>query len=85
MESVIVIPYHVRYFTYYRAQLAYSYNVNGEYDSGFYHRFLLREGSAQRFTEELKGKATFIRSKPKASDLSTLLRQDQQSVWPLQL
>jgi hypothetical protein len=74
---VIVLPYHVRYFTYDRAQLAYSYNVNGE--------LFLREGSAERFTEELKGKATCIRSKPKAPDVSALLLQDQQSVWPLQL
>jgi hypothetical protein len=85
IESVIVIPYHVRYFTYYQAQLAYSYNVDGEYYSGFYHKFFLREASALRFTEELKGKAAFVRSRPKSPDVSTLLKEDQQSVWPLQL
>jgi len=79
MESVIVIPYHVRYFTYYQAQL------DGEYYSGFYHKLFLRAGSAQRFTEELKGKAAFIRSSPKSPEVSTLLREDQQSVWQLQL
>lgn len=83
IESVAVIPYHARYFTYYQAQLAYSYCVDGEYYSGFYHKLFLREGSAQRFTEELKGKAAFIRSSPKSPELSTLLREDQQSVWPL--
>jgi len=65
------------FFTSYRAQVASSYNVNGE--------LFLREGSAQRFAEERKGKATFIRSEPRAPGVSTLLREDQQSVWPLEL
>jgi hypothetical protein len=82
---VIVIPYHVRYVTYRRAQGGLFDNLNGEYDSGFDHTFFLREGSARRFAEELKGKATFIPRKPKAPDVSTLLGVDRQSVWPLPL
>jgi hypothetical protein len=85
IESVTVIPYHVRYFTYYEAQLAYSYSVDGEYYSGFYKKFFLRESSANRFTDALREKSAFIRSNPKSADVSTLLREDQQSVWPLQV
>jgi hypothetical protein len=80
-----VIPYHVRYFTYYGAQLAYSYSVDGDYFSGFYEKFFFRESSAQRFADELKGKPAFIRSKPQSPEISILLREDQQSVWPLQM
>ena len=84
IESTIVIEHHVRYFTYYQAQLAYSYTVDGEYYSGFYDKLFLREKSAQRFTDELKGKPAFIRSRSKTPEVSTLLKEDQQSVWPLQ-
>jgi hypothetical protein len=44
-----------------------------------------REKSAQKFVSELAGKAAFIRHKPNSPEVSILLREDQQSVWPLEL
>ena len=65
------------------AQMAYSWAVNGEYYSGDYEKMFFRERSAQKFADELKGRPAFIRPKASAPEASTLLPEDQQSVWPL--
>jgi len=85
IEFGTVIEHRTRYFSYYSAQLSYSYSVNGEYYSGFYDKFFFRESSAQKFVDELKGKPAFVRHKTSAAETSTILREDQQSVWPLQI
>ena len=85
IESGLVLQYSANYFNYYSAQLAYSYSVNGEYYSGFHSKFFFRKSSAQCFVDELKGKPTFVRHKPNNAEISTILREDQQSVWPLQI
>ena len=84
IEFGTVIEQKTRYFSYYLAQMAYSYAVNGEYYSGYYEKMFFKESSAQKFADELKGRPAFIRHKPSSSGVSTLFRDDQQSVWPLQ-
>ena len=84
IEFGTVIEQKTRYFSYYLAQMAYSYAVNGEYYSGYYEKMFFKESSAQNFADELKGRPAFIRHKPSSPGISTLLRDDQQSVWPLQ-
>ena len=85
VELGTVIEYRTRYFSYYSGQLAYSYAVNGEYYSGFHDKYFFRERSAQRYVDELKGKPAFVRHKANKTEVSTVLREDQQSVWPLQI
>ena len=85
VEFGTVIEYRTRYFSYYSGQLAYSYAVNGEYYSGFHDKYFFRERSAQRYVDELKGKPAFVRHKANNPEVSTVLREDQQSVWPLQI
>jgi hypothetical protein len=85
IESGRVVAQDARYFTYYVAQLAYSYSVSGEYYSGFYEKTFFREGSAQMFVDTLKGMPAFVRHKANSHHVSALLREDQHSVWPLQL
>ena len=85
IEFGTVIEHRTRYFSYYSGQLAYSYSVSGEYYSGFHDKLFFRESSAERFVAELKGKPTFVRHKPTDAEVSTILREDQQSVWPLQI
>jgi hypothetical protein len=41
----------LRYFSYHLAPIDYSYSVNGEYDSGYFEKLFLREGSANRFVD----------------------------------
>jgi len=65
------------------AQMAYCQAVNGEYYSGDYEKMFLRQRSAQKFADELKGRPAFIRHKASAPEVSTLLPEDQQTVWPL--
>ena len=84
IEFGTVIERRTRYFSYYVAQLAYSYTTNGEYYSGYYEKVFLREKSADALCTSLKGKATFVRYKPNAPGTSTVLLEDQQSVWPPQ-
>ena len=84
IEFGTVIEHRTRYFSYYVAQMAYSYGVNGEYFSGYYEKMFFRESSADKFAAELKGRPAFIRHKSSSPEVSTLLREDQQSVWPLQ-
>ena len=79
----IVIEQHSRGSNYYLAQMAYSYAVNGECYSGDYEKMFLREGSAQKFADEGKGRPAVIRHKASAPEVSALLPEDQQSVWPL--
>lgn len=83
IEFGTVIEHRTRYFSYYIAQMAYSYAVNGEYFSGYYEKMFLRESSADKFAADLKGRPAFIRHKGSSPDVSTLLKEDQQSVWPL--
>lgn len=83
IEFGTVIEHRTRYFSYYVAQMAYSYAVNGEYFSGYYEKMFLRESSADKFAADLKGRPAFIRHKGSSPDVSTLLKEDQQSVWPL--
>jgi hypothetical protein len=64
--------------------MAYSYAVNGEYFSGYYEKRFFRESSADKFAAELKRRPAFIRHKASSPEVSTLLREDQHSVWPLQ-
>jgi hypothetical protein len=85
IEFGTVIEHRTRYFSYYSGQLSYSYSVSGEYYSGFHDKLFFRESSAERFIAELKGKPTFVRHKPSNPEVSTILREDQQSVWPLQM
>jgi hypothetical protein len=85
IEFGTVIEHRTRYFSYYVTQMAYSYSVDGEYFSGYYEKMFFRESSADKFAAELKGKPAFIRHKSNSPAVSTLLREDQQSVWPLQL
>ncbi len=84
IEFGTVIQQRTRYGSYYLAQMAYSYAVDGEYYSGYYERIFLRESSAQKFADELKGKPAFVRHKASSAEVSTLLREDQPSVWPMQ-
>ena len=83
IEFGTVIEHRTRYFSYYIAQMAYSYAVNGEYFSGYYEKMFFRESSADKFAADLKGRPAFIRHKDSSPDVSTLLKEDQQSVWPL--
>jgi hypothetical protein len=85
IEFGTVIEHRTRYFSYYSGQLSYSYSVSGEYYSGFHDKLFFRASSAERFITELKGKPAFVRHKPNRADVSTILKEDQQSVWPLQL
>ncbi len=84
IEFGTVIEHRTRYFSYYVAQMAYSYAVNGEYFSGYYEKIFFSESSADKFAAELKGRPAFIRHKSSTPDVSTLLKEDQQSLWPLQ-
>jgi hypothetical protein len=85
IEFGTVVERDVRYVTYYIAQMSYSYAVEGDYYSGFYEKAFLRQESAQKFTDELKGKPAFVRHKPNSPATSVILREDQQSVWPLEV
>jgi hypothetical protein len=80
IEFGTVIQQRTLYFSYYLAQTAYPYAVNGEYYSGYYEKMFLRESSSVKFADELKGKSAFVRHKPSQAEVSTLLREDQQSV-----
>jgi hypothetical protein len=82
IEFGTVIEHRTRYFSYYVAQMAYSYAVNGEYFSGYYEKMFFRESSADKFAADLKGRPAFIRHKASSPDVSTLLKEDQQSLWP---
>jgi len=73
---------HIRYITYYVARIDYSYSVNNEYYSGFFERVFLRESSADRFVDTVKGQVIFIRSHPNRPERSALLGQDQPGGWP---
>src|SRR4029077_251625 len=84
IEFGTVIQQRTRYCTYYLAQMACSCAVNGEYYSGCYEKLFFREGSAQKFADDLKGKPAFVHHKATSAEVSTLLREDQQSVWPMQ-
>jgi len=83
IEFGTVIEHRTRYFSYYVAQMAYSYAVSGEYFSGYYEKMFFKESSVDRFVADLKGRSAFIRHKSSSPDVSTLLKEDQQSLWPL--
>jgi hypothetical protein len=65
---------------YYVCEIGYSYAVGGEYYSGCLERTFFREGTAQKFTEELKGKDIFVRYRPDSPAISALRGRDQQGV-----
>lgn len=83
IEFGTVIEHRTRYFTYYVAQMAYSYAVNGEYFSGYYDKTFFRESSADKFVADLKGRPAFIRHKSISPDVSTYSKKTSQSLWPL--
>ena len=65
-----------------RAEVTYSYSVNGEYYSGYFERTFLRESSADRFVAAIKGQAIFLRTHPNRPERSASLAQDQPGGWP---
>ena len=83
VEFGIVEEHRVRYFSYYIARLDYSYSVNGEYYSGDLQELFLREGSADKFVDTMKGQMVFVRSHPSRPERSAMLKQDQPGGWPL--
>jgi hypothetical protein len=85
IESGRVVAQDARYFTYYVAQLAYSYSVSGEYYSGFYEKTFFREGSAQMFVDTLKGCRHLFATKRTPTMCLLCSARDQHSVWPLQV
>lgn len=82
VESGTISTYRTKYGKYYVAELAYSYAVSGEYYSGYYKKTFLREASAQRFVDGLKGQMVFVRHKADSAGRSVLLKQDQLGGWP---
>ena len=83
-EFGTVIEHRTRYFSYYSAQMSYSYAAEGEYYSGFYEKVFFRESSAEKLIDQLKGRGTVVRHKRTSPAVSIILREDQQSVWPLE-
>ena len=83
VEFGSVEEHRVRYFSYYIARLDYSYSVNGEYYSGDLQELFLRERSADKFVDTMKGQMVFVRSHPSRPERSALLKQDQPGGWPL--
>jgi len=77
-----VVEQRVRYFSYFVATIHYSYSINNEYYSGSFERVFLRESSADRFVNGMKGQMIFVRSKPNRPDRSALLSEDQPGRWP---
>jgi hypothetical protein len=71
----------VRYVTYYIARIDYSYCVNNDYYSGYFEKVFMRESSADRLVETMKGQQVFVRSNPSRPDRSALLKQDQPGGW----
>jgi len=84
MEFGTVIEHRTKYFSYYSAQMSYSYAAEGEYYSGFYKKVFFHESSAEKLIDQLKGRDTFVRHKRASPQVSTILREDQQSIWPLE-
>ena len=82
VEFGSVEEHRVRYFSYYIARVDYSYSVNGEYYSGNFQKLFLRERSADRFVDTMKGQMVFVRSNPSHPERSALLKQDQPGGWP---
>lgn len=83
IESVTVTEHRTRqHIRYYVVQAAYSYAVDGEYYSGFYDNTFWRARSADNFAADMRGKPAFIRHKPNSPQVSALLREDQQTLWP---
>jgi hypothetical protein len=64
-------------FPNYTAEVSYSYSVAGEYYSGHIERSFFREASAQRFVDNLKGKAVFVRYNQSSPEMSVLRKSDQ--------
>lgn len=72
---------HARYFTYYVARLDYSYSVSDEYYSGYLEKVFIRESSADRFLDKMKGQMVIVRSNPHRPERSALLTEDQLGGW----
>ena len=86
IESVTVTEHRTRqHVKYYVLEIAYSYSVDGEYYSGFYDKTFWRERSADQLAADVRGKAAFIRHKPASPHISALLKEDQQTVWPMRI
>src|SRR5438874_2296552 len=62
-------------FPNYTAEVSYSYSVAGEYYSGHIERSFVREASAQKFVDNLKGKAVFVRCNQSSPEMSVLRDQ----------
>lgn len=77
-----VVEQRVRYISYYVATIHYSYSVNNEYYSGHFAKAFLRESTADRFVNTMKGQMIFVRSNPNRPERSALLPQDQPGGWP---
>ena len=82
VEFGSVEEHRVRYLNYYVARIDYSYSFNNEYHSGYSERVFLRESSADRFVDKMKGQPIFIRAHPGRPEKSALLKQDQPGGWP---
>jgi Protein of unknown function (DUF3592) len=74
-----VQEHEIRFVSYYVARIDYSYSVGNEYFSGCFERTFLRESSADRFVNNLKGQPIVVRHHPHRPERSALLRQDQLS------
>jgi len=67
-------------FSFYTAEINYSYVADGEYLSGYVERTFFRESSAHKFVEELKDKDVFIRYRRSSPNISILRSQDQRNM-----
>ena len=61
----------------YTAEVSYSYSVAGGYYSGRIERSFFREGSAQKFVDNLKGRDVVVRYSPRSPEVSVLRKSDQ--------
>ena len=60
MEFGGVEEHRVRYLNYYVGRIDDSYSFNNEYYSGYSERVFLRESSAGRFGDKIKGQPIFF-------------------------
>jgi len=74
VEQVLVHSYSGRTGTTYRAEISYSYQVNGDYHAGYYNRDLCSsEAEVDDFVEQFpKGTTVQIHVHPQRPELSVL-------------
>ncbi len=63
--------------SFYTSEIGYSYSTEGTYYAGHLTKTFLREASARRFVERLKGRDVIVRYSPKSPRISRLCREDQ--------